>query len=471
MPFTFVSKRSVVNQTSAAFRGWANIALLTSVIAIGCTQVSEPTCAAGAEGCACDAAGSCEQGLACSDGYCLAELNACPAGREGCQCRGPEANRPCAAGLLCESGMCVQASQETGRGGRGSMSAGDEPVTEECSRGQEGCECRGPDANRPCATGLSCESGVCVSADAEPETSEPSLETPDSAAPDPGSPEPAGGPDAAPEMEVPDEVVAPPETSVGVDAEVPPDEAVCGPCTGRTPVCDPSTGTCVECLVSSDCEAELPVCDTVNHVCADRFAGRWSVSSGTETWTCDDGSPPETEEASGSVEISRISPSSISVDRSLVANSDDCIVTFDVAGDTATLVPRSCTENVPLVDLTRYMDFDTWTMVSEDGLTMTLTSSHSIRVSADPLECTLEEDEVLTRVWPDPAQLAWTCDEEWLGTGDGCDCGCGGIDPDCDSASVESCDYCWPAEAGGCNLDDDTCPGTINPEDNSKCAG
>jgi hypothetical protein len=36
----------------------------------------------------------------------------------------------------------------------------------------------------------------------------------------------------------------------------------------------------------------------------------------------------------------------------------------------------------------------------------------------------------------------WTCSGEYYGTGDGCDCGCGIIDPDCTDGTLASCDYC-----------------------------
>src|SRR5688572_4650824 len=36
----------------------------------------------------------------------------------------------------------------------------------------------------------------------------------------------------------------------------------------------------------------------------------------------------------------------------------------------------------------------------------------------------------------------WTCSEEFLGTGDGCDCGCGVVDTDCPTpANIADCQY------------------------------
>ncbi len=59
----------------------------------------------------------------------------------------------------------------------------------------------------------------------------------------------------------------------------------------------------------------------------------------------------------------------------------------------------------------------------------------------------------------------WTCDMANYGTGDGCDCGCGIMDPDCADATVESCGFC--DLPGSCSST--TCPGTIDPIDNTVC--
>jgi cysteine-rich repeat protein len=60
----------------------------------------------------------------------------------------------------------------------------------------------------------------------------------------------------------------------------------------------------------------------------------------------------------------------------------------------------------------------------------------------------------------------WTCSSSFFGTGDGCDCGCGALDPDCRSALVGACDYC--DNQGSCN-DGGGCPGRIAPDVNSLC--
>ena len=63
-----------------------------------------------------------------------------------------------------------------------------------------------------------------------------------------------------------------------------------------------------------------------------------------------------------------------------------------------------------------------------------------------------------------PAQ--WTCDASTYGTGDGCDCGCGSIDPDCTAALLDACTTC--DAAGSCG--NGACPANINPGDITTCA-
>ncbi|MEM9693073.1 MAG: lamin tail domain-containing protein [Myxococcota bacterium] len=57
------------------------------------------------------------------------------------------------------------------------------------------------------------------------------------------------------------------------------------------------------------------------------------------------------------------------------------------------------------------------------------------------------------------AVCTWTCDPGFYGTADGCDCGCGVVDPDCTDATVASCDFC---DACG------TC-GDVEPANNAAC--
>jgi hypothetical protein len=62
---------------------------------------------------------------------------------------------------------------------------------------------------------------------------------------------------------------------------------------------------------------------------------------------------------------------------------------------------------------------------------------------------------------------AWNCAPEYFGTGDGCDCGCGVVDPDCASSSATSCQYC--NNPGSCDPSEAGCPGAINPANNATC--
>jgi len=63
----------------------------------------------------------------------------------------------------------------------------------------------------------------------------------------------------------------------------------------------------------------------------------------------------------------------------------------------------------------------------------------------------------------------WTCPPEFYGTADGCDCGCGVLDPDCDDGTVASCEFC--GEPGSCSSVFSDCPGDIDPIQNWLCSG
>ena len=60
----------------------------------------------------------------------------------------------------------------------------------------------------------------------------------------------------------------------------------------------------------------------------------------------------------------------------------------------------------------------------------------------------------------------WTCPPEYYGMGDGCDCGCGVVDPDCADMSAGSCEFC--NVFGSCIAFDGDCTG-IAEADNSTC--
>jgi hypothetical protein len=63
---------------------------------------------------------------------------------------------------------------------------------------------------------------------------------------------------------------------------------------------------------------------------------------------------------------------------------------------------------------------------------------------------------------------AWTCDPTYYGEGtmDSCDCGCGAADSDCENATVGVCDYCL--NPGSCAENEADCS-TIDPANNAVC--
>jgi hypothetical protein len=63
------------------------------------------------------------------------------------------------------------------------------------------------------------------------------------------------------------------------------------------------------------------------------------------------------------------------------------------------------------------------------------------------------------------APYAWRCEERYYNDGQLCNCGCGVVDPDCESADIEACDVC--DFNGSCSKQD--CPGTIDPTSNAFC--
>lgn len=61
--------------------------------------------------------------------------------------------------------------------------------------------------------------------------------------------------------------------------------------------------------------------------------------------------------------------------------------------------------------------------------------------------------------------VVWTCDTVHYGSGDGCDCGCGSVDPDCVGPGSEHCEFC--ELSGSCGVG--ACPANIDPNDNGTC--
>jgi hypothetical protein len=95
--------------------------------------------------------------------------------------------------------------------------------------------------------------------------------------------------------------------------------------------------------------------------------------------------------------------------------------------------------------------------VTADDVADCIISCENGETCPDGMVCAVE----LLCAWPTP----WTCDPGYYGTDDGCDCGCGLSDPDCDDDGVAACDYC--NDAGSCSAT--VCPGEIDPNDNAVC--
>jgi cysteine-rich repeat protein len=60
----------------------------------------------------------------------------------------------------------------------------------------------------------------------------------------------------------------------------------------------------------------------------------------------------------------------------------------------------------------------------------------------------------------------WTCDPSLFHGSDGCECGCGQVDPDCENTLSASCDFC--GGIGSCNPNDLACQ-QVNPTNNAIC--
>ena len=63
------------------------------------------------------------------------------------------------------------------------------------------------------------------------------------------------------------------------------------------------------------------------------------------------------------------------------------------------------------------------------------------------------------------APPTWTCNASYYNAADGCDCGCGALDPDCADNSASSCQWC--NNSGSCSTV--TGCGDIDPTDNTTC--
>lgn len=59
----------------------------------------------------------------------------------------------------------------------------------------------------------------------------------------------------------------------------------------------------------------------------------------------------------------------------------------------------------------------------------------------------------------------WTCNVNYYGVADGCDCGCGALDPDCTDATAASCGYCETCSGGFAS----DCSTWVKADDNTQC--
>lgn len=82
--------------------------------------------------------------------------------------------------------------------------------------------------------------------------------------------------------------------------------------------------------------------------------------------------------------------------------------------------------------------------------------------SCSPFYCEVEEDD--NAHCPAPPRQ-WECSPRLYRDGERCDCGCGVVDPDCESSAAESCDVC--NDPGSCS--GQPCPSFINAENNAAC--
>jgi hypothetical protein len=78
------------------------------------------------------------------------------------------------------------------------------------------------------------------------------------------------------------------------------------------------------------------------------------------------------------------------------------------------------------------------------------------------IDVSIDESDPLPPVVPDE----WTCDPNWYGVDDGCDCGCGALDADCANPTVDACQFCgYP---GSCNPGDRDCS-ELQDNNNALC--
>lgn len=72
---------------------------------------------------------------------------------------------------------------------------------------------------------------------------------------------------------------------------------------------------------------------------------------------------------------------------------------------------------------------------------------------------------------PPPPPDGWVCADGLYGTDDGCDCGCGVIDPDCPDATADVCEFCGPSSCANDGTGDGCDPALLDPADGAVCSG
>jgi hypothetical protein len=86
------------------------------------------------------------------------------------------------------------------------------------------------------------------------------------------------------------------------------------------------------------------------------------------------------------------------------------------------------------------------------------------------LDCPDDSDEAPLNPACPVVPEEWLCAPEWYDVGDGCDCGCGVIDPDCDDANETSCLYCYDPSCASDGSEEGTCDlEALVDNDNSQC--
>lgn len=103
---------------------------------------------------------------------------------------------------------------------------------------------------------------------------------------------------------------------------------------------------------------------------------------------------------------------------------------------------------------------------SDSGSTSSPTDSDSDSTSGGQDESSSSGDPTTGDTGSGEVPKGWTCAEKFYDVLDGCDCGCGIVDPDCIDSTVDSCTFCGPS-FGSCATDAECT--NVDPNDNSQC--